>query len=104
MTQTGACNRHHALDQQLCRWLLLSLDRLPGDVLTMTQQLIANMLGVSLAGVAVVLDKLQADGMIHYKDGLITVVDRARLEDHVCECYAVVRNEFKRLLPYKLAA
>ena len=104
MTQTGACNRHHTLDQQLCRWLLLSLDRLPGDVLTMTQQLIANMLGVSLAGVAEVLDKLQADGMIHYKDGLITVVDRPKLEDHVCECYAVVKNEFRRLLPYKLAA
>jgi len=104
MTQTGACNRHHTLDQQLCRWLLLSLDRMPGDVLTMTQQLISNMLGVSLAGVTEVLDKLQADGMIHYQDGLITVVDRPKLEDYVCECYTVVKNEFSRLLPYKLAA
>jgi len=104
MTQTGACNRHHTLDQQLCRWLLLSLDRMPGDVLTMTQQLISNMLGVSLAGVTEVLDKLQADGMIHYQDGLITVVDRPKLEEYVCECYTVVKNEFSRLLPYKLAA
>jgi len=104
MTQTGACNRHHTLDQQLCRWLLLSLDRLPGDELTMTQQLIANMLGVDLAGVTGALDKLQAGGMIRYQGGLITAVDRAGLERHVCECYAVVKKEFSRLLPYKLAA
>jgi CRP-like cAMP-binding protein len=104
MTQTAACNRHHTLDQQLCRWLLLSLDRLPGDELTMTQQLIANMLGVNLEGVTEALDKLQAAGMIRYKHGLITVLDRPVLEDRVCECYAVVKNELSRLLPYKLAA
>lgn len=104
MTQTAACNRHHTLDQQLCRWLLLSLDRLPGDELTMTQQLIANMLGVNLGGVTVALDKLQAKGMIRYKRGLITVLDRPLLEHHVCECYAVVKKEFSRLLPYQLAA
>ena len=104
MTLTAACNRHHTLDQQLCRWLLLSLDRLPGDELTMTQQLIANMLGVDLAGVTGALDKLQAGGMIRYQGGLITAVDRAGLERHVCECYAVVKKEFSRLLPYKLAA
>ena len=104
MTQTAACNRHHTLDQQLCRWLLLSLDRLPGDELTMTQQLIANMLGVNLAGVTGALDKLQAGGMIRHKNGLVTVLDRPLLEDRVCECYAVVKDEFSRLLPYKLAA
>jgi len=104
MTQTAACNRHHTLDQQLCRWLLLSLDRLPGDELTMTQQLIANMLGVNLDGMAKALDKLRAAGLIRYNDGLISVVDRPGLEDRVCECYAVVKNEFGRLLPYKLAA
>ena len=104
MTQTAACNRHHTLDQQLCRWLLLSLDRLPGDDLTMKQQLIANMLGVNLDGMAKALDKLQAAGLIRHNDGLISVVDRPGLEDRVCECYAVVKNEFGRLLPYKLAA
>jgi CRP-like cAMP-binding protein len=104
MMQTAACNRHHTLDQQLCRWLLLSLDRLPGDELTMTQQLIANMLGVDLDGVARALDQLQAAGLIRYQDGLITVVDRPGLEVRVCECYDVVKNEFSRLLPYKLAA
>jgi len=104
MTQTAACNRHHTLDQQLCRWLLLSLDRLAGDELTMTQQLIANMLGVNLEGVTKALDKLHAKGMIRYKLGLITVLDRPKLEDRVCECYAVVKNELSRLLPYKLAA
>jgi CRP-like cAMP-binding protein len=104
MTQTAACNRHHTLDQQLCRWLLLSLDRLPSDELTMTQQLIANMLGVNLEGVTEALDKLQAEGMIRYNHGLITVLDRPLLEDRVCECYVVVKKEFSRLLPYKLAA
>jgi Mn-dependent DtxR family transcriptional regulator len=104
MTQTAACNRHHTLDQQLCRWLLLSLDRLPGDELTMTQQLIANMLGVDLDGVAGALDQLQAAGLVRYKNGLITVVDRPRLEKRVCECYEVVKSEFSRLLPYKLFA
>jgi CRP-like cAMP-binding protein len=102
MTQTAACNRHHKLDQQLCRWLLLSLDRLRGDELTMTQQLIANMLGVDLDGVAKALDKLQAAGLIRYTDGLITVMDRPGLEKRVCECYEVVKKEFSRLLPYKL--
>lgn len=104
MTQTAACNRHHTLDQQLCRWLLLSLDRMPGDELMMTQQLIANMLGVNLEGVTEALDKLQADGMLRYRHGLITVLDRPKLEDQVCECYAVVKKEFSRLLPYKFAA
>ena len=104
MTQTAACNRHHKLDQQLCRWLLLSLDRLPGDELTMTQQLIANMLGIEPDGVATALGKLQEAGLIRYQDGLITVVDRPGLEKRVCECYEVVRNEFSRLLPYKLDA
>ncbi|HEX9685692.1 MAG TPA: helix-turn-helix domain-containing protein, partial [Burkholderiales bacterium] len=102
MMQTAACNRHHTLDQQLCRWLLLSLDRLPGDELTMTQQLIANMLGVDLDGMARALDQLQAAELIRYQDGLVTVVDRPGLEDRVCECYEVVNNEYGRLLPYKL--
>ncbi len=104
MTQTAACNRHHTPDQQLCRWLLLSLDRLPGDELTMTQKLISKMLGVTLEGVTEALDKLQAEGMIRYNHGLITVLYRPILEDRVCECYVVVKNEFSRLLPYKLAA
>ncbi len=104
MTQTAACNRHHTLDQQLCRWLLLSLDRLPGNELTMTRQLIANMLGVTLEGVTVALDALQAGGMVRHADGLVTVLDRPKLEARVCECYLVVKNEFSRLLPYKLAA
>jgi CRP-like cAMP-binding protein len=104
MTQTAACNRHHTLDQQLCRWLLLSLDRLPGDELTMTQNLISKMLGVSMKGVTVALDKLRVGGIIRYRDGLITLLDRPLLEDRVCECYEVVKEEFSRLLPYKLAA
>ena len=104
MMQTAACNRHHTLDQQLCRWLLLSLDRLPGDVLTMTQKLIANMLGVSLEGMTGALDRLQEDGLIHHSNGVITVRDRPALEKRVCECYRVVKNEFNRLLPYSLAA
>lgn len=103
MTQTAACNRHHTLDQQLCRWLLLSLDRLTGDELTMTQKLIANMLGVTLEGVTAALDKLQAGGLIRHSHGVITVLDRPALERRVCECYLVVKNEFSRLLPYKLA-
>ncbi len=104
MTQTAACNRHHTLDQQLCRWLLLSLDRLHGDVLTMTQQLIANMLGVTLEVVIGALDKLHAAGLIHHSQGVITELDRPALERRVCECYQVVKKEFNRLLPYKLAA
>lgn len=104
MTQTAACNRHHTLDKQLCRWLLLSLDRLPGDELEMTQQLIANMLGVKLEDVTGALEKLQAEGIVRYTRGRITIVDRPTLEQRVCECYAVVKSEFSRLLPYRIAA
>jgi len=99
MTQTAVCNRHHSVDQQLCRWLLLSLDRLPGDKLVMTQELIANMLGVRREGVTEAAGKLQAEGLIEYSRGKITVVDRAKLEKRVCECYAVVKREYDRLLP-----
>ncbi len=102
MAQTAVCNRHHALDQQLCRWLLLSLDRLPGDELVMTQELIANMLGVRREGVTEAARKLQAAGLIHYSRGHIKVLDRAKLETRVCECYAVVKKEYDRLLPYRL--
>jgi CRP-like cAMP-binding protein len=101
MAQTAVCNRHHAVDQQLCRWLLLSLDRLPGKELMMTQELIANMLGVRREGVTEAAGKLQADGLIHYSRGHITVLDRPKLEKRVCECYAVVKREFDRLLPYR---
>jgi CRP-like cAMP-binding protein len=99
MTQTAVCNRHHSVDQQLCRWLLLSLDRLPGDKLVMTQELIANMLGVRREGVTEAAGKLQAEGLIEYSRGKITVVDREKLEKRVCECYAVVKQEYDRLLP-----
>jgi CRP-like cAMP-binding protein len=99
MTQTAVCNRHHALDQQLCRWLLLMLDRLPGNVVLMTQELIANMLGVRREGVTEAAGKLQAQGLIAYSRGRIKVLDRPRLEARVCECYAVVRREYERLLP-----
>jgi CRP-like cAMP-binding protein len=99
MTQTAVCNRHHSVDQQLCRWLLLTLDRLPGDHLVMTQELIANMLGVRREGVTEAAGKLQGDGLIHYSRGHITVTDRPRLEARVCECYAVVKKEYDRLLP-----
>ena len=102
MAQTAVCNRHHSLEQQLCRWLLLSLDRLSSNVLIMTQELIANMLGVRREGVTEAAGTLQADGLIHYSRGKITVLDRPRLEQRVCECYAVVKKEFDRLLPYKL--
>jgi len=102
MAQTAVCNRHHALDQQLCRWLLLSLDRLPGTELVMTQELIANMLGVRREGVTEAAGRLQAEGLIHYRRGHIKVLDRAKLEKRVCECYAVVKKEYDRLLPYKL--
>jgi len=104
MSQTAVCNRHHSVDQQLCRWLLLSLDRLPGNDLRMTQELIANMLGVRREGVTEAAGHLQADGLIHYSRGKISVLDRPRLEQRVCECYAVVKKEFDRLLPYKLSA
>ncbi len=98
MAQTAVCNRHHTVDQQLCRWLLLSLDRLPSNELLMTQQLIADMLGVSRGGVTEAAGKLQAAGIINYARGRITVLDREALEDAVCECYDVVRKEYDRLL------
>jgi CRP-like cAMP-binding protein len=99
MTQTAVCNRHHSVDQQLCRWLLLSLDRLPGKELVMTQELIANMLGVRREGVTEAAGKLQAEGLIRYSRGRITVPDRRQLEARVCECYGVVKKEYDRLLP-----
>ncbi len=99
MAQTAVCNRHHSVDKQLCRWLLLSLDRLPANELSMTQELIANMLGVRREGVTEAAGKLQNDGLIHYSRGRITVLDRPGLEKRVCECYEVVRQEFRRLLP-----
>jgi CRP-like cAMP-binding protein len=99
MAQTAVCNRHHTLDQQLCRWLLLSMDRLTGNELIMTQELIANMLGVRREGVTEAALKLQADGLIRYSRGRITVIDRRALERRTCECYAVVKKEYDRLLP-----
>jgi CRP-like cAMP-binding protein len=99
MSQTAVCNRHHSLDQQLCRWLLLSLDRLPGSELVMTQELIANMLGVRREGVTEGAVKLQKAGLIKYSRGRITVLDRPGLEARSCECYAVVKREYDRLLP-----
>lgn len=100
MSQTAVCNRHHTIDQQLCRWLLLSLDRLPDNRLTMTQELIANMLGVRREGVTEAAGKLQRAGVILYSRGHITVLDRPKLEQLSCECYAVVKRETDRLLPY----
>jgi CRP-like cAMP-binding protein len=102
MSQTAVCNRHHSIDQQLCRWLLLSLDRLPSNQLTMTQELIANMLGVRREGVTEAAGKLQRQGVIEYSRGHITVLDRSKLEQLSCECYAVVKKETDRLLPYAL--
>jgi CRP-like cAMP-binding protein len=99
MAQTAVCNRHHSVDQQLCRWLLLSLDRLPSNQLTMTQELIANMLGVRREGVTEAAGKLQRAGLIRYSRGHITVLDRPGLEACVCECYQVVKKELDRLLP-----
>jgi CRP-like cAMP-binding protein len=99
MAQTAVCNRHHSLDQQLCRWLLLSLDRLEGYELVMTQELIANMLGVRREGVTEGALNLQKDGLIRYARGHITVLDRNGLEARTCECYAVVKREYDRLLP-----
>ncbi|MBL0143002.1 MAG: Crp/Fnr family transcriptional regulator [Betaproteobacteria bacterium] len=99
MAQTAVCNRHHSLDQQLCRWLLLSLDRLKSNELVMTQDLIANMLGVRREGVTEAAGHLQSAGLIKYRRGHITVLDRAGLERRTCECYAVVRKEYERLLP-----
>lgn len=103
MAQTAVCNRHHTVDQQLCRWLLLSIDRLPGNTLNMTQELIANMLGVRREGVTEAAGKLQSAGLIQYSRGCITLLDRAGLEERVCECYQVVVDEFNRLLPNKTA-
>ena len=104
MAQAAACNRYHSLEQQLCRWLLLNLDRLSSNQLTMTQELIANMLGVRRPGVTEAARKLQADGLIHYSRGKITVPDRPKLEARVCECYPVVKREYGRLLPRIAAA
>jgi CRP-like cAMP-binding protein len=103
MAQTAVCNRHHSLDQQLCRWLLLSLDRLKGNELAMTQELIANMLGVRREGVTEAALKLQHAGLIRYSRGRITVLDRPGLEQRSCECYAVVKTEYERLLPATVA-
>jgi len=99
MSQTAVCNRHHSVDQQLCRWLLLSLDRLSTNKLSMTQELIANMLGVRREGVTEAAGKLQKLGVIEYRRGQITVLDRLRLEQLCCECYGVVKTETDRLLP-----
>ena len=99
MIQTAACNRHHSVEQQLCRLLLLSLDRLPSSELTMSHELMAGMLGVRREGVSEAAGRLQAAGLIHYTRGRITVLDRSKLEAQVCECYAVVRQEHDRLLP-----
>jgi len=99
MSQTAVCNRHHSLDQQLCRWLLLSLDRLQGNELVMTQELISNMLGVRREGVTEAALQLQAANLISYARGRITVLDRAGLEKRTCECYGVVKREYDRLLP-----
>ncbi len=104
MTQTAVCNRHHSLDQQLCRWLLLSLDRLDGSELVMTQELIANMLGVRREGVTEAALKLQSAGLIRYARGHIKVLDRDGLEQRSCECYGVVKKEYDRLLPVVAAA
>jgi len=103
MAQTAVCNRHHSLDQQFCRWLLLSLDRLSSNKLVMTQELIANMLGVRREGVTEAAGNVQKAGLIEYQRGHITVLDRAGLEARACECYAVVKKECDRLLPYDLA-
>ncbi len=101
MAQTAVCNRHHSLDEQLCRWLLLSLDRLPTNKLAMTQELIANMLGVRREGVTESAGKLQRDHLISYSRGVIHILDRDGLEKRVCECYSVVKKEYDRLLSYQ---
>jgi CRP-like cAMP-binding protein len=100
MTQTAVCNRHHSVEQQLCRWLLLCLDRVPGDQLYMTQELMSNMLGVRREGITDAAGSLQRQGAIKYARGLITVLDRAAIERLSCECYAVVRKETDRLMPF----
>jgi len=98
ISQTAVCNRHHSVEQQLCRWLLLTLDRLPSSELTMTQELIASMLGVRREGITETAGNLQREGLISYRRGHITVLDRSGLESHTCECYGVVKKEFHRLL------
>ncbi len=98
MSQTAVCNRHHSVEQQLSRWLLSTLDRLPSNELTMTQELIASMLGVRREGITETAGNLQRAGLISYRRGHITVLDRSKLQSHACECYAVVKNEFDRLL------
>jgi CRP-like cAMP-binding protein len=103
MAQTAVCNRHHSLDQQLCRWLLLSLDRLPSTELVMTQELIANMLGVRREGVTEAAGELHRAGLIQYRRGHISVLDRSGLETRTCECYEVVKKEYDRLLPAAMA-
>ena len=103
MAQTVACNRHHSVDQQLCRWLLLSLDRLPSNELVMTQELVANMLGVRREGVTEAAGHLQKAGLIDYRRGHITVLDRPGIERRCCECYGVVKKEYDRLLPARIA-
>jgi len=104
MTQTAACNRHHPLDKQLCRWLLLSLDRLPGAQLTMTLKLISNMLGMDVPGVAAALDSLQEAGIVRHANGVVTVLDRPQLEARVCECYEVVKKAYARQPELEAAA
>jgi CRP-like cAMP-binding protein len=104
ISQTAVCNRHHSLENQLCRWLLLSLDRLDGNELAMTQELIANMLGVRREGVTEAASRLQRDGLIAYHRGHITVIDRPGLEGRCCECYAVVKMEYDRLLARNVTA
>jgi CRP-like cAMP-binding protein len=104
MVQTAACNRHHSVKQQFCRWLLLSIDRLPTNELTMTEGLIANMLGLRSEGVTGIARQLEDQGLIRYENGRITVLDRPGLEARVCECYSVVRKEFDRLLPDEMMA
>ena len=101
MSQIAVCNRHHSIHQQLCRWLLMSLDRLPSNELAITQELIANMLGVRREGITEAAGHLQDTGLIHYKRGHITILDPPGLEEQACECYRVVRQEFDRLLPYR---
>lgn len=101
VSQTAVCNRHHSVEQQLCRWLLMSMDRVPSNRLEMTQELIARMLGVRREGVTEAAGRLQRAGAIHYKRGCIELRDRRKLESMACECYGVVRSEFARLLPWK---
>jgi CRP-like cAMP-binding protein len=104
LSQTAACNQHHSIDQRLCRWLLLSLDRLPGHELVVTQEQIAHMLGVRREGVTESAVKMQKAGLIRYSRGHIAVLDRKGLEERVCECYALIQQEYDRLLPLTLAA